>query len=76
VDSFSIAPGENDWSSGSLAVGKYVARNIFVTYRYTFSAQNFGEVEIEYELNKNFSVAAQVGNELSSGLDLIWKLDF
>jgi hypothetical protein len=33
-------------------------------------------VEIEYELNKNFSVAAQVGNELSSGLDLIWKLDF
>ena len=76
VDSFSIAPGENDWSSGSLAVGKYVARNLFVTYRYTFSAQNFGEVEIEYELNKNFSVAAQVGNELSSGLDLIWKLDF
>ena len=76
VDSFSIAPGENDWSSGSLAVGKYVARNIFVTYRYSFSGQSFGEVEIEYELNKNFSVAAQVGNELSSGLDLIWKLDF
>ena len=76
VDSFSIAPGENDWSSGSLAVGKYVARDLFVTYRYTFSGQNFGEVEIEYELNKNFSVAAQVGNELSSGLDLIWKLDF
>jgi translocation and assembly module TamB len=76
VDSFSIAPGENDWSSGSLTVGKYVARNLFVTYRYVFSGQNFGEVEIEYELNKNFSVAAQVGNELSSGLDLIWKLDF
>ena len=76
VDSFSIAPGENDTSLGSLAVGKYVARNIFVTYRYAFSAQNFGEVEIEYELNKNFSVAAQVGNELSSGIDLIWKLDF
>jgi translocation and assembly module TamB len=76
VDSFSIAPGENDWSSGSLAVGKYVARDLFVTYRYTFSGQSFGEVEIEYELNKNFSVAAQVGNELSSGLDLIWKLDF
>jgi translocation and assembly module TamB len=76
VDSFSIAPGENGWSSGSLTVGKYVSQNLFVTYRYAFSAQNFGEVEIEYELNKNFSVAAQVGNELSSGLDLIWKLDF
>lgn len=76
VDSFTIAPGETGWGSGSLAVGKYVAQNIFVTYRYAFSAQNFGEVEIEYELTKNFSVAAQVGNELSSGLDLIWKLDF
>ncbi|MGB5617748.1 MAG: translocation/assembly module TamB domain-containing protein [Desulfobacterales bacterium] len=76
VDSFSIAPGENDSSLGSLAVGKYVARNIFVTYRYEFSAQNFGEVEIEYELNKNFSIATQVGNELTSGIDLIWKLDF
>ncbi|MGB5422766.1 MAG: translocation/assembly module TamB domain-containing protein [Desulfobacterales bacterium] len=76
VDSISIAPGDNDSSLGSLAVGKYVAQNIFVTYRYAFSNQNFGEVEIEYELNKNFSVAAQVGNELSSGLDLIWKLDF
>lgn len=76
VDSFSIDAGENDWRSGSLALGKYVSRNIFVTYRYAFSAQNFGEVEIEYELNKNFSVAAQVGNELTSGIDLIWKLDF
>jgi translocation and assembly module TamB len=76
LDSFSIDAGDNELRSGSLALGKYVTRNIFVTYRYEFSAQNFGEVEVEYELNKNFSIATQVGNELTSGIDLIWKLDF
>jgi autotransporter translocation and assembly factor TamB len=76
LDSFSIDPGEDGWGSGALSVGKYVARNIFVTYRYEFSAQNFGELEIEYELTQNFGVAAQVGNDRTSGVDLIWKFDF
>jgi autotransporter translocation and assembly factor TamB len=76
LDSFSIDAGDNQLQSGSLALGKYVARNIFVTYRYEFSAQNFGEVEVEFELNKNFSIATQVGNERTSGVDLIWKMDF
>ncbi|MFO7684625.1 MAG: translocation/assembly module TamB domain-containing protein [Desulfobacterales bacterium] len=76
LDSISIDPGADGWGSGSLSVGKYVARNIFVTYRYEFSAQSFGEVIIEYELTRNLSVAAQVGNERTSGVDLFWKLDF
>ncbi|MDP4856259.1 MAG: translocation/assembly module TamB domain-containing protein [Desulfobacterales bacterium] len=76
VDIFSINPGEDGWSSSSLTVGKYVTRNIFVTYNYEFSAQSFGEVGIEYQINRNFSIAAQVGNERTSGVDLIWKLDF
>jgi translocation and assembly module TamB len=76
LDSFSIDPGEDGWGSGALSVGKYVARNIFVTYRYEFSAQNFGELEIEYELTQNFGVAAQVGNDQTSGVDLIWRFDF
>ncbi|MFZ0611805.1 MAG: translocation/assembly module TamB domain-containing protein [Desulfobacterales bacterium] len=76
LDTLSISPGEEGWGSGSLSVGKYVARNIFVTYRYEFSGRTFGEMEIEYQLNRNFSIAAQVGNERSSGVDLIWKLDF
>jgi translocation and assembly module TamB len=76
VDIFSINPGEDGLSSSSLTVGKYVTRNIFVTYNLEFSAQSFGEVEIEYQINRNFSIAAQVGNESSGGVDLIWKFDF
>jgi autotransporter translocation and assembly factor TamB len=63
-------------NSSSLTVGKYVTRNIFVTYNLEFSAQSFGEVGIEYQINRNFSIAAQVGSESSSGVDLIWKFDF
>lgn len=76
VDTLSISPGEEGWGSGSLSVGKYVSRNIFVTYRYEFSGRTFGEMEIEYQLNRNFSVVGQVGNERTSGVDLIWKFDF
>jgi translocation and assembly module TamB len=76
VDEIRIDPGEEDWRSGSLTLGKYVTRNIFMTYRMGFSASEFGSVGIEYELNRNFSIEAEVGNERSSGVDVIWKTDF
>ncbi len=76
VDEIRIDPGEEDWSTGSLTLGKYVTRNIFMTYRMGFSASSFGSVGIEYELNRNFSIEADVGDERTSGVDLIWKTDF
>ena len=76
VDEIRIDPGETGGSAGSLSVGKYVTRNIFVTYRLAFSSQENGEVGIEYELNPNFSIETQLGNEKTSGVDLIWKKEF
>lgn len=76
VDEFRIDPGQTGGSEGSLSVGKYVTRNIFVTYRLAFSAQESGEIGIEYELNPHFSIETQLGNEQTSGIDLIWKNDF
>ena len=76
VDEIRIDPGEEDWRSGSLTLGKYVTRNIFMTYRMGFSASSFGSVGIEYELNRNFSIEAEIGDEQTSGVDLIWKTDF
>ena len=75
VDEIRFEPGEKDW--GSLVLGKYVTRNIFVTYRTgSISAKNYGEVGVEYEINRNFSIETQFGNDLTSGIDLIWKTDF
>ena len=76
VDESRIDPGEEDWRSGSLTLGKYVTRNIFMTYRMGFSTSSFGSVGIEYELNRNFSIEAEIGDEQTSGVDLIWKTDF
>lgn len=76
LDAFNIEPGEEDWRAGSLSLGKYVTRNIFVAYRYGFTSQSFGQVEIDYQINKNFSLQTQVGDELTTGVDLIWQFDF
>jgi translocation and assembly module TamB len=75
VDEIRFEPGENNL--GALVLGKYVTRNIFVTYRTGyFSSKNYGEVGVEYEINRNFSIETQFGNDLTSGIDLIWKTDF
>jgi translocation and assembly module TamB len=76
VDEIRIDPGEEDWRSGSLTLGKYVARNIFMTYRMGFRTSSFGSVRIEYEINRNFSVEAVISDDQSSGVDLIWSKDF
>jgi translocation and assembly module TamB len=75
VDEIRFEPGDKDW--GSLVLGKYVTRNIFVTYRSgNFSSKNYGEVGVEYEINRHFSIETRFGNDLTSGIDLIWKTDF
>ena len=75
VDEIRFEPGEKD--SASFVFGKYVTRNIFVTYRTgNISSKNYGEVGVEYEINRHFSIETQFGNDLTSGIDLIWKTDF
>jgi translocation and assembly module TamB len=75
VDEIRFEPGEKN--SGSFVFGKYVTRNIFVTYRTgNISSNNYGEVGVEYEINRHFSIETQFGNDLTSGIDLIWKTDF
>ena len=75
VDELRFEPGEKN--AGAFVLGKYVTRNIFVTYRTgNISSKNYGEVGVEYEINRNFSIETQFGNDLTSGIDLIWKTDF
>ena len=57
-------------------MGKYVAPKVFVIYRHGFSQESPREVEVDYEINRNFSIQSQVDNEATSALDLIWKYEF
>ncbi|MBF0495919.1 MAG: translocation/assembly module TamB domain-containing protein [Deltaproteobacteria bacterium] len=76
VDRFSIDAGGGDISKGSVAVGKYVAPDVFVTYRQGFQADQLHQVEVTYEVNRHLSVETQLGNEKTAGVDVLWGYDF
>ncbi|MBF0551499.1 MAG: translocation/assembly module TamB [Deltaproteobacteria bacterium] len=76
VDRFSIDAGGGDISKGSVAVGKYVAPDVFITYRQGFQTDQLHQVEVTYEVNRHLSVETQVGNEKTAGVDVLWGYDF
>jgi translocation and assembly module TamB len=76
LDMLTFEFSDEEFDQSKLALGKYVARNIFVTYRHGIASRGFGQVEVDYQINRNFTLQAQLGDELSSGVDLIWELDF
>ncbi|MEW6670298.1 MAG: translocation/assembly module TamB domain-containing protein [Thermodesulfobacteriota bacterium] len=76
LDVLTLEPGSGDITQGSLAIGKYVTPEVFVLYRHRFKVDEPDQVEVTYEINRNFSIETQLGNEKTSGVDLIWDFDF
>ena len=76
LDVVQVNAGSGDIRQGSIAMGKYVAPRVFVTYSQGFSREAGRSVEIDYEINRHFSVEARAGEETTSALDLIWRHDF
>ncbi len=77
LDMVHITTGNGNISQGSVSVGKYVAPNVFVTYNQGFSSTNPDRsVEVNYEFDRSFSIEAQISEEKTSAVDLIWHHDF
>jgi translocation and assembly module TamB len=76
LDALYIDPGENSFAEGSLSLGKYVSPRVFVTYEHRFQESESPELEISYEINRNLEIETQVGNEETTGADLIWEHEF
>jgi translocation and assembly module TamB len=76
LDTLSIDPGEKELTQGSVSLGKYVTPRVFVIYEYYFEESESPEFDVTYEINQNLSVETQVGNERTSGVDLIWEHEF
>lgn len=68
--------GSGDIAKGSLSMGKYLAPKVFVIYRHGFSQDTPRQVEVDYEINRNFNLQTQIDNEQTSAVDLIWKYEF
>ncbi len=76
IDSISIESGGGDITRGTLSIGKYIAPDVFVTYRQGFHEDNLYQFEITYEISKNLSLEAEIGDEKTSGVDLMFEYDF
>jgi hypothetical protein len=73
---------------GRLEVGKYITPNIFLTYRKALSSENADQIQLEYRLNRHFSIQSQFGlnqqrsvqsqlaQEEQSSVDLLWSYNF
>ncbi len=76
LDLLHISTGNGDISKGAISLGKYIAPNVFVTYNQGFTQEVPRSVEVDYEISKHFSLEAQIDEERTSAVDLIWKHDY
>lgn len=80
LDVIEIA-GEDNWNSGSVTIGKYISKNLFVSYQYTFALDKTTKiiepqkVSIEYQLFRFLSLSA-TNQSPNSGFDVIFKKEF
>ena len=76
LDHLALESGSGDITGQSLAIGKYVTPEVFVLYRHRFKADEPDQLEVTYEINRNFSLETQLGDEKTSGIDFVWDFDF
>jgi translocation and assembly module TamB len=75
VDTVQIRASKEGTST--LEVGKYLTRNIFVSFGKEFGQEKGAEqIVVEYYLYSNLTLNAEIRNDQRSGVDLIWKKDF
>jgi len=76
IDTLTLDSGGEDIQQGAISAGKYISPDVFVLYRHRFKADEPDQIEVTYELNRNFSIETQLGDEKSSGIDFVWEFDF
>ena len=80
LDVMEIA-GEDNWNMGSVTIGKYISKNLFISYQYTFALNKKTKIiepqkiSIEYQLFKFLSLTGTNQNP-NSGFDLIFRKEF
>ncbi|HZL09628.1 MAG TPA: translocation/assembly module TamB domain-containing protein [Prolixibacteraceae bacterium] len=80
LDVIEIA-GEDSWNMGSVTIGKYISKNLFVSYQYTFALDKKTKIiepqkiSIEYQLF-NFLSLTGTNQSPNSGFDIIFKKEF
>lgn len=76
IDTLSLETEDGNFRQGTVSIGKYVHPDVFVLYHHRFKADEPDEVEVVYEIDRNFSIETQLGNERTTGVDFVWEHDF
>ncbi|MFZ2448303.1 MAG: translocation/assembly module TamB [Syntrophobacteraceae bacterium] len=62
--------------TGIVEIGKNITPELHVTYGRGVTGEQANEVQIEYRLNRRFSIQTQVGGADQTGIDVFWRHDF
>lgn len=73
--------GDDNWNAGSVTVGKYISKNLYMSYQYTFALDKNAtindpqKVSIEYQLFRFLALKA-TNQSSNSGIDVVFKREF
>ena len=73
--------GDNNWAMGNVIIGKYITKDLFIKYQYTFALDKKTKIieprkiSIEYQIFKFLSLTG-TNQSPNSGLDLLFKKEF
>jgi translocation and assembly module TamB len=76
IDTLDVTPAEGELGIQAVSLGKYLTKDLFVTFQRSFGIEAENQVRINYRLSKRFSVESQFGSERTTGVDIFWNYDF
>jgi translocation and assembly module TamB len=76
VDDLEFDPGAEGLSDAKVSLGKYVAKDIFVSLAQKFGNQTAGELRIEYTVTPHLSLETSADTLGDSGADVFWKQQY
>jgi hypothetical protein len=66
----------NKTEVGVVAIGKNVTPDLSVTFEKDVTGEEGNQVDVEYRLNRHFSIQTEFGGTRQSGIDVFWRYDF
>jgi autotransporter translocation and assembly factor TamB len=73
VDDLRFQGGDSGLSDAKVSLGKYVAKDVFVSLAHRFGRQSVEEVRIEYRITPHWSLETSSDTLGESGIDVFWK---
>jgi autotransporter translocation and assembly factor TamB len=72
--------GGSNWRQASIVIGKYLTNDLYMAYEREFNVgktQNVipEKVSLEYEITPRIFIQATKGDDKSTGIDVIWKIE-